>query len=37
VNLFEATAVKVAAAALEIERVKVRFGMVNLFFSRNAS
>ena len=33
VNLFEATAVKVAAAALEIERVKVRFGMVNLFFS----
>ncbi|MEW5796332.1 MAG: transcription-repair coupling factor [Candidatus Zixiibacteriota bacterium] len=34
VNLFEATAVKVAASALEIERVKIRFGMVNLFFTK---
>lgn len=34
-NLFEATAVKVSAAALEIERVKVRFGLVNMFFSED--
>jgi len=35
VNLFEATAVKVSAAALEIERVKIKFGLVNLFFTEN--
>jgi transcription-repair coupling factor (superfamily II helicase) len=35
VNLFEATAVKVAASALEIERVKVKFGLVNLFFTED--
>jgi len=33
VNLFEATAVKVSAAMLEIERVKIRAGRVNLFFT----
>jgi transcription-repair coupling factor (superfamily II helicase) len=32
VNLFDATAVKVAAASLEIERVKIKSGRVNLFF-----
>ena len=35
VNLFEATAVKVSAAALEIERVKFRFGLANLFFTED--
>ncbi len=35
VNLFEATAVKVSAAVLEIERVKMRSGMANLFFIEN--
>ncbi|MCX6834404.1 MAG: helicase-related protein, partial [candidate division Zixibacteria bacterium] len=35
VNLFEATAVKVSAAALEIERVKIKFGLVNLFFTED--
>jgi transcription-repair coupling factor (superfamily II helicase) len=35
VNLFEATAVKVSAAALEIERVKMRFGLANLFFTED--
>jgi transcription-repair coupling factor (superfamily II helicase) len=34
-NLFEATAVKVSAAALEIERVKIKFGLVNLFFTED--
>ena len=32
VNLFEATAVKAAAAALEVELVKIKSGRVNLFF-----
>ena len=32
VNLFDGTAVKIAASILEIEKVKVRHGMVNLFF-----
>ncbi|MFH1374562.1 MAG: transcription-repair coupling factor [bacterium] len=32
VNLFDAAAVKISAAALEIEKVKLRDGMVNLFF-----
>jgi transcription-repair coupling factor (superfamily II helicase) len=31
-NLFEATAVKIAASLLEIEKVKLRQGRVNLFF-----
>ncbi len=31
-NLFEATAVKISAAMLEIEKVKVRKGRVNMFF-----
>jgi transcription-repair coupling factor (superfamily II helicase) len=35
VNLFEATAVKVSAAALEIEKVKVRHGQANLFFKED--
>jgi transcription-repair coupling factor (superfamily II helicase) len=33
VNLFEATAVKVSAAALEIEKVRLRNGRANLFFT----
>lgn len=34
-DLIDATAVKIAAAALEIEKVKIRAGMVNLFFHEN--
>ena len=32
VNLFDATAVKVSAALLEIERVKIKKGRVSLYF-----
>ncbi|UCG60906.1 MAG: transcription-repair coupling factor [Candidatus Zixiibacteriota bacterium] len=31
-NLFDGTAVKIAASMLEIEKVKIRRGMVNIFF-----
>lgn len=35
VNLVEATAVKIAASMLEVEKVKIRAGRVNLFFGEN--
>ena len=35
VNLVDATAVKISAAMLELEKVKLRNGMVNLFFTKN--
>ena len=34
-NLFDGTAVKITASALEMEKVKVKRGMVNLFFKEN--
>lgn len=35
INLFEATAVKISAAVLEIEKVKLRHGIVNLIFNKD--
>lgn len=35
VNLFDGTAVKISASVLEIEKVKIKKGMVNLFFKEN--
>jgi len=35
VNLFDGTAVKIAAALMELEKVTIRSGMVNLFFPKN--
>ncbi|UCC45662.1 MAG: transcription-repair coupling factor [Candidatus Zixiibacteriota bacterium] len=35
VNLFDAAAVKISASLVEIDKVKVRSGIVNLFFAEN--
>jgi len=37
VNLFDGTAVKISASMLEMEKVKIRRGMVNLFFKEGRS
>ena len=37
VNLIEATAVKIAAAALELEKVKIKHGTANLFYKSDRS